>query len=207
MERMRIVSLISAGTEMLFALGLGDDVVGVSHECDWPAQCARLPRVTKSNVDGSAASDEIDRQVRDRLAAGKSPYEIDGEVLARLAPDLIVTQSQCNVCAVAYEDVQQPVRADARLAHARVVSLNPQSIWEVFDDMLRVGEGAGVAQRAQDVVRALRERIERLGRRGAEIPACARPRVAMIEWTDPLMFAGNWVPEMVEMAGGQLRTS
>ncbi len=161
-ENMRIVSLISAGTEMLFALGFGEQLVAVSHECDWPAECAKLPRVTKSNVDGAAASGDIDRQVRKRLAARKALYEIDGEMLARLAPYLIVTQSQCDVCAVAYEDVQQVVRNDTRLKQTRIISLNPQSIWEVFDDMMRIGEAVGRREESRKVVEDLMERVGRI---------------------------------------------
>ncbi len=196
---MRVASLISAGTEMLFALGLGKQVVAVSHECDWPPECRDLPRANWSNVDSLAASGEIDRQVRSLISSGGLLYEIDRELLASLQPDLIVTQAQCDVCAVPYADVVQTVQRDPRLHATQVIALNPCSIGEVLDDILRIGTAAGVSQRAEKVVTELRARIEQV--------RCANRsnilvRTAIIEWTDPLMLAGNWVPEMVEIAGG-----
>ncbi len=197
---MRIVSLMSAGTEMLFALGLGDQVVAVSHECDWPPECRGLPRASRSNVNSLAASGEIDRAVRSLLSAGAALYEIDSELLASLKPDLIVTQAQCDVCAVPYSDVMQMVERDQRLQGTDVIALNPCSMSDVLDDLLRIGAAAGVMDQATQVVAALRGRIEQVQTKTLGLE---RPRTAIIEWTDPLMLAGNWVPEMVELAGGR----
>lgn len=200
---MRIVSLISAGTEMLFALRLGEQVVAVSHECDWPPECRGLPRASRSNVNSLAASGEIDRQVRSLLSAGKRLYEIDRDLLAGLQGDLIVTQAQCDVCAVPYSEVLQAVRGDLRLRGTEVIALNPNSLAEVLDDLLRIGRAAGVPDRADLVVAELHERIEKVRNSTAAIPPADRPRTAIVEWTDPLMLAGNWAPEMVELAGGK----
>jgi iron complex transport system substrate-binding protein len=200
---MRIVSLISAGTEMLFALGLGEQVVAVSHECDWPPECRGLPRASRSNVDSTAASGEIDRQVRSLLTAGELLYEIDRELLASLQPDLIVTQAQCDVCAVPYSDVLQAVERAPQLRDAQVIALNRCSLSDVLNDLLRIGRMTGVTDHAEEVVAGLRGRIDRVRSATSAIPKVDRPRTAIIEWTDPLMLAGNWVPEMVELAGGQ----
>ncbi len=197
---MRIVSLISAGTEMLFALGLGEQVVAVSHECDWPPGCRKLPRASRSNVNSSATSGDIDREVRSLLSAGDALYEIDSELLASLRPDLIVTQAQCDVCAVPFADVIQCVRDDRRIANTQVIALNPNSIGGMLDEMLQIGATAGVAKCAEEVVAGLRERVEHVRRANQ---SSTPVRTAIIEWTDPLMLAGNWVPEMIEIAGGQ----
>lgn len=200
---MLIASLISAATEMLYALGLGEQVVAVSHECDWPIECQSLPRVTRSNIDGSAAGGAIDVQVRQLLADGKPLYEVDAEQLAELAPDLIITQVQCDVCAVRYADVLAAVQGEPRLQKTQVISLNPQSLADVFADMLRIGDAVGITVQSQNVVAALQDRVEQIRRATADIPMSQRPRVAIIEWTDPLMLAGNWVPELIEFAGGR----
>ena len=202
MAKLRIASLISAGTEMLFALGVGEQVVAVSHECDWPPECSGLPRVTRSNVDSAAGSGEIDRQVRELLTAGHTLYEIDLVRLEELRPDLIVTQAQCDVCAVRYDDVLAAVRGSPKLNRTTVLALNPQSLGDVLDDILRVGTAAGVSDAANKVVGDLRRRIKRVQAKSDGIPHADRPRVAIIEWTEPLMLSGNWVPELIELAGG-----
>jgi iron complex transport system substrate-binding protein len=199
---MRIASLISAGTEMLYALGLGPQVVAVSHECDWPEECRRLPRVTRSNVNSHAPSGAIDLEVRELLSRGQPLYEIDVEGLTELRPDLIVTQAQCDVCAVRYADVLAAVKSEPQLTGTRVISLNPQSLEDVFDDMLRIAAAADAAVQGEQVVKDLRRPVKRVRDASDKIPASDRPRVAMIEWTDPLMLAGNWVPQLVEIAGG-----
>ena len=131
----RIASLLSAATEMLFTLGLGDRVVAVSHECDWPAEANRLPRVTISHIAAAASSAAIDTQVRELSSAGKPLYGLDVELLGRLEPDLIVTQQQCDVCAVSYSDVLAAVAADPRLAGCRIIALNPQGLGDVLTDL------------------------------------------------------------------------
>ena len=200
---MRIASLLSAATEMLFALGLGDSVVAVSHECDWPPEANRLPRVTMSHIAANASSAAIDTQVRELASAGKPLYGLDVELLGRLAPDLIVTQEQCDVCAVSYADVLTAVADDPRLAGCRIVALNPQGLGDVLADLRRVGEAAGVPAAAEDCIAALESRIEAVRSRTAALAEAERPRFVCVEWTEPLMLAANWVPEIVELAGGR----
>jgi iron complex transport system substrate-binding protein len=200
---MRIVSLVSAATEMLFALGLHDQVVGVSHECDWPPPCCGLPRVTQSRVNSSAASGAIDAEVKALLATGEALYEVDVEQLTRLQPDLIVTQSQCDVCAVKYEDVVCAVRQTPQLTTARVLALNPRSLVEVFDGLRQIGEAIEIIDRANGEIAKLQERVNRVRSTTNRISPAQRPRVAVIEWLEPLMLAGNWVPELVQIAGGR----
>jgi iron complex transport system substrate-binding protein len=199
---MRIASLISAGTEMLFAMGVGDQIVAVSHECDWPLECLHLPRATRSNVNSTAESGEIDQQVHALLEVGKPLYEIDASLLSELQPDLIVTQAQCDVCAVRYSDVLDVVQNNSRLRTTQVFSLNPQSLQDVLNDILRLGNQTKVIPQATQVFADLQQRIQQVRCATSAIASEKRPRVAMIEWTDPLMLAGNWVPELVELAGG-----
>jgi iron complex transport system substrate-binding protein len=200
---MRIVSLISAATEMLYVLGLWDQVVGVSHECDWPTECWQLPRVTRSRVNSSASSAAIDAEVKQLMSAGEALYEIDVEKLSELRPDLILTQAQCDVCAVKYDVVVSTVRQTPQLAGAQVVALNPRSLSEVFGDMRRIGAAAGIADAAHHVAEKLMQRVARIRSATALIDAADRPRVAIIEWLEPIMLAGNWVPELVKIAGGK----
>ncbi|MEX2172881.1 MAG: cobalamin-binding protein [Pirellulaceae bacterium] len=199
---MRIVSLISSATEILFALGLGGQVVAVSHECDFPAAANRLPRATRSRIDSSRPSGEIDDQVKSLSLAGGPLYEIDGELLAGLAPDLIVTQSQCDVCAVRYADVLDLVQTVPSLRAARVLALNPQSLEEVLTDVCRVAQAAGAASLGDRLASALRARIEAVASQTARLSEAERPSVVCIEWTEPLMAAGNWTPRLIELAGG-----
>src|SRR5439155_12287246 len=152
---MRIASLLSAATETLFALGLGDQVVAISHECDYPPAALHLPRVTQSLVDSSRSSGEIDQQVKERLAAGDALYEIDRGLLRDVAPDLIVTQAQCDVCAVRYQDVIDCVRAEPALSETKVLALNPPSLADILVDVQRIGDAAGVSDRAKVYIRSL----------------------------------------------------
>jgi iron complex transport system substrate-binding protein len=147
---MRIASLISAGTEMLYALGLGEQMVAVSHDCDWPADCNRLPRVTRTSVNATADSAEIDQQVRALMQTGKPLYKIDTQQLVELQPDLIVTQAQCEVCAVSYHDVVYAVQNEPRLHAAQVFTLNPQSLANVFDDLASLNEDRPPAHHVDD---------------------------------------------------------
>jgi len=199
----RIASLISSGTEMLYGLGLGGNVVAVSHECDHPPEVASKPRVTYSNVDSQAASGQIDDQVQRLSAAGDALYEIDRRKLRDLRPDVIVTQAQCDVCAVRYQDVMEFVQQEPALARTRVISLNPQSLEDVFGDILRLGHALDVPERAEVFVRESRERIHAIRRRTAAITHENRPRVICIEWIEPLMLAANWTPELIDIAGGR----
>ena len=200
----RIASLLPASTEIVAALGAGDCLVGRSHECDWPAGVADLPALTIPKLDPALPSGEIDQQVND--AGGGPLFELDVDLLARLAPDLILTQAACRVCAV---DAEAVVAAAARISlpdgkTPQVLTLSPQSLDDLFHDMLRVGEAIGRRTVAEAVVAGLRDRCETVRTTAAAAVQAAgrKPRVAIIEWLDPPMAAGNWVPEMVELAGG-----
>ncbi len=199
----RIASLLAGATEVLFGLGLGSRVVAVSHECDWPPEVAHLPRVTWSRVDGEQPSGAIDEQVRASYSSGDSLYEIDGPALARLAPELIVTQAQCDVCAVRYEDVVRLVANEPSLAAARVVALNPATLDDILADVERVGRAAGAVDSANRYVAELRQRIAHIADATAPINEDDRPRVAVIEWIEPLMLASNWTPGLIDLAGGR----
>jgi iron complex transport system substrate-binding protein len=198
----RIVSLLSSATEILFGIGAGADVVAISHECDYPPKATKLPRATRSLIDSSKPSQDIDDQVKRRLESGEALYELDRHLIRELAPELIVTQAQCDVCAVKYQDVLDFVAAEPALAKPKVLALNPQHLADIFDDVLRVGEAAGRRQAAQQFNYGLLSRqMQVVGKvRGAAHP---QPRVAILEWTEPLMGAGNWTPELVQAAGGQ----
>lgn len=200
---MRIASLIPAATEILFGLGAGDDVCAVSHECDWPPNAAELPRATYSNVDSSRPGGEIDQRVKTLLARGEPLYGLDEALLASLAPDVIVTQAQCDVCAVRYQDVCSLAQRYPALGAARVIALGPASWDDVLADIARVGGAIDRTASASRWIAELRRRVECVRSRTAEIPHDARPRVVCLEWLEPLMAAGNWMPELVEWAGGR----
>ena len=202
---MRIVSLISSGTEILFALGLGPQVLAVSHECDFPRAAQKLPRLTRSLIDSSCASSQIDAEVRRRQGAGKSLYEIDAELLCRLEPELIVTQAQCDVCAVRLADVVELVESRSELAGSQIVALNPQSLGDVLADIGRVGAAAGVQSAADALVTRLRARVAAVEQATSSLVEISRPTVVCIEWVQPLMTAGNWTPELIGLAGGLSR--
>lgn len=194
---MRIASLVPSATEMLFALGLGESVVAVTHECDHPTEAATRTRLTRSVIPEGLGPGEIDAAVREVTAQGRALYELDEEALAALDVDLIVTQALCAVCAVSYEDVRAvagrlPTRAD-------VISLDPETLGEVFGDIGTLGAAAG----AEDEARALRAGLERRLETVREaVAGTERPRVAALEWLDPPFAGGHWVPEMIELAGG-----
>ncbi len=194
----RVVSLLPSATEILFAIGAGDRVVGVTHECDYPEAASALPKVTSSLLptEGVAPGD-IDRHIHAARHAGSSIYRLDEAELARLEPDLIITQELCDVCAVAYSEVRRAVR---RLAgDVPVLSLEPRSVEEVCLAIEEVGTFTGCVDAAARIAGAIRERIAELGTLPRVEPP---PRVVCIEWTDPLMVGGHWVPEMVRVTGG-----
>ena len=194
---MRIASLVPSATELVHALGLGDRLVAVTHECDHPAAVERLPRLTRSVIGAGLEPAAIDAAVRARTEAGEALYELDEELLASLDADLIVTQQLCAVCAVAYEDV---AAVASRLGSRPVVlSLDPTTLGEVLGDAVRLADAAGTPERGPALRDELRARIERVR---AAVEGAARPRVAALEWLDPPYAAGHWLPEMIDAAGG-----
>jgi iron complex transport system substrate-binding protein len=194
----RIVSLVPSATEMLFALGLGDDVIAVTHECDYPAATQELPRVTRDVLPGGLSAREIDAAVRERTLHGDSIYELDAELLHGLQPDLIVTQSLCSVCAVSYEQVL--ALAEEIDSHPRVLPLDPHTLGEVLGDFRTIAEATGRRDAAVELVRAASTRIDRIR---VSVRGARRPRVAALEWLDPPFAAGHWTPQLIEYAGGE----
>jgi len=203
MKPQRIASLLASATEILYGLGVGDRVVAVSHECDFPAEANDKPRVTRTNVAHRASSSEIDREVRESTASGRALYEVDFPRLAELAPDLIVTQAQCDVCAVRYQDVLDAVDQWESLRGTEIVPLNPMTIADIFADIRRVGQATERQGEAEIYVNALLERVESVRQVGQAIPDADRPRAACLEWIDPPMLAANWTPGLIELAGGR----
>lgn len=195
----RIVSLIASSTEIVCALGCEDWLVGRSHECDYPTSVRDLPVCTEPLIDPTASSGEIDRQVKQALREALSVYRVYEDLLARLQPDVIITQSQCEVCAVSLKDVEQALCTWV-VSRPRLVSLEPNALADVWTDITAVAAALGIPEAGARLVTALQSRIDAVARRAQTIPE--RPTVACIEWVDPLMAAGNWVPELVELAGG-----
>jgi iron complex transport system substrate-binding protein len=194
---MRIVSLLASSTEIVCALGLGDRLVGRSHECDFPEWVGRLPVCTSPKFAVTGSSADIDQRVKETLQSDTSIYAVDAAVLDDLRPDVIVTQAQCEVCAVSLRDVEAAV--GRMRTRPKVVSLNPNSLADVWKDILAVAAACGVADRGEELIADLHRRMDAVAEQAAGLP---RPTVACIEWIDPLMAAGNWVPELVELAGG-----
>ena len=195
---MRIVSLVPHATELLFALGLGDDVVAVTHECDFPEDARSLPHITRDVLGPGLDAAAIDAAVRERTERGEAIYELDEDALHDLEPDLIVTQELCPVCAVGYDDVRRV--AESIPTHPRVLALDPHTLGESFADVRTVAQATGARDAALELVARQRARVDavRVAVRGAEpVP------VAAIEWLDPVFVAGHWTPQIVELAGGR----
>ncbi len=203
MKPQRIATLLASATEIVYGLGLGEKVVAVSHECDFPPDVASKPRVTYTHIAVNAPSVEIDRQVTQRVAAGEPIYKVDAETLAALRPDLIVTQAQCEVCAVSHDDVLCAVQGHDALKDTVVVALNATTLDEIFEDIILVGDAAACPAEAEAYVTGLRKRVEAVRGKATSAAAAHRPRVACIEWIEPVMVAANWMPELIELAGGQ----
>ena len=196
---MRLVSLLPSATEIVYALGLGPDLVGVTFECDEPPAARMEKTVVVGGRDTSGMSPgDIDRYVSARLAAGEDLYTLHAEALAALRPDLILTQDLCRVCAIPSGDVDAAL--DYLGCQADVLSLDPHTLAEVLDSILAVGQRAGVPDRAAGLVTALRSRLDQVA---AGVDGLPRPRVAVIEWTDPPFTAGHWIPDLVSAAGGE----
>jgi iron complex transport system substrate-binding protein len=194
----RIVSLVPSATEMLFALGLGGDVIAVTHECDYPEAAQELPKVTRDVLPAGLSAAQIDAAVKERTLCGQSIYELDAELLRDLRPELIVTQALCSVCAVSYDDVR--ALAEEIDPRPRVVSLDPRTVGEVLGDARTLAEATDRRDAALELVAEAAGRIDRvrLAVRGAR-----RPRVVALEWLDPPYVAGHWTPQLIDYAGGE----
>ena len=197
---MRIVSLLPAATEILYAVGAGDSVVGVTHECDFPAEAAKKPALIRPRVDPSALPAELDRQVRELVGRRENIYALDSELLLRLEPELIVTQDLCDVCAVSADDLAATVSRFPVGGAPRLLSFTPRNLKEVWQGVREIAEAAGQDSEGQALVEWLR--LEVAAVRHAVAEAAVRPRVLCLEWFDPPYVAGHWVPEMVWIAGG-----
>ena len=195
---MRIVSLVPHATELLFALGLGEQVVGVTHECDYPPEAAERQPVTRDVLEPGLSPAAIDRAVRERTERGESIYELDEEIVREMEPDLIVTQALCHVCAVSVDEVQ--ALAQTLPGPPRVISLDPRTYGETLGDVRTIAQATDSRDAALDLIArtARRADVVRLALR--DVP---RPRVAALEWLDPVFIAGHWTPQLIEMAGGE----
>jgi iron complex transport system substrate-binding protein len=195
----RIVSLLPSATEIVCALGFERDLVGRSHECDFPPSVEHLPALTEPKFRPKGTSAEIDRDVKKIVGDALAVYRVDTGKLRELKPDFIVTQSQCEVCAVSEADVEAAV-GEWLGTKPKIVSLAPDALADLFADMQRVADALGAHQRGVELVARLKNRMETITARAKT--AASRPKLATIEWLDPLMAAGNWMPELIEMAGG-----
>ena len=195
---MRIVSLVPSATELLFALGLDDEVIAVTHECDYPLEALERPRVTSDVLEPGLSAGEIDAAVRERTAAGRAIYTLDAEHLEELEPDLIVTQAVCHVCAVSYEDVVAVAeRIDSR---PRVISLGPSTLGEVLENVRTL---AAATDRQEHGAALLEELAARVDAVREAVAGAQRPRVAALEWLEPVYVAGHWTPQLIDYAGGE----
>jgi iron complex transport system substrate-binding protein len=194
---MRIVSLVPSATEMIYALGLGPDLVAVTHECDYPADAGKLPKVTRDVLPTGLSAAEIDAAVKERTLAGQSIYELDEDALSELAPDLIVTQALCSVCAVSYDDVR--AIADELDSQPMVVSLDPHTVGEVLGDARTLAQATDRKDAAAELIARAAARIDRIRVATRNV---RRPRVVALEWLDPPFVAGHWTPQLISFAGG-----
>ncbi len=195
----RVVTLLASGTEIVYALDCGDRLVGRSHECDFPPPVNGLPMVTRPRLDTDAPSRQIDHDVRSLLSQALSVYVVDHEKLAALAPDLLITQVQCEVCAVSLKDVEEAVRRGLP-SNPRILSMKPDVLADLFADMRAIASALEVPERGVQLVTRLRARMRGISERAK---GRTRPRVACIEWIEPLMIAGNWTPELLHLAGAE----
>jgi iron complex transport system substrate-binding protein len=197
----RIVTLLPSATEIVCALGFETELVGRSHECDYPPAVARLPALTGPKFDAEGTSAEVDQRVKTILANALSVYRVDADLLRKLNPDVIVTQSQCEVCAVNLRDVEEAAGTWLDGPPPRIISLAPYSLADVLSDIERVGAELGEHERAKTFVACLRQRMREIEQQA--LMAARHPTVGCIEWLEPLMAAANWMPEIVRLAGGE----
>lgn len=197
--KQRVLSLLSSTTEIIYALGCGDRLVGRSHECDYPEEVSELPICTipKFNVDGT--SREVDDEVKSLVQSALSIYYINEKLLKELKPDIIFTQSQCEVCAVSVSDVENALKNITGLS-SRVISVEPNSVEDIFNDILTIAEILNVRKKGKELVELIKAKIDSTEK---IVYQKSSPSVAAIEWIDPLMAAGNWVPQLIRVAGGK----
>ena len=197
--KQRVLSLLSSTTEIIYALGCGDRLVGRSHECDYPEEVSELPICTipKFNVDGT--SREVDDEVKSLVQSALSIYYINEKLLKELKPDIIFTQSQCEVCAVSVSDVENALKNITGLS-SRVISVEPNSVEDIFNDILTIAEILNVRKKGKELVESIKAKIDSTEK---IVYQKSSPSVAAIEWIDPLMAAGNWVPQLIKVAGGK----
>ena len=196
---MKVLSLIASSTEIVYALGCGDNLVGRSHECDFPEKVKSLPHCTQPRFEVEGSSKEIDDRVKATLQSALSVYEVDEVMLADLDPDIIITQSQCEVCAVSLDDVESAVESLSG-KKPKIISLQPNSLADIWNDIKLVSRGLDVEDRGLQLIKTMKDKIQKLNQSVKDLPI---QTVACIEWIDPLMAAGNWVPTLVELAGGE----
>jgi iron complex transport system substrate-binding protein len=194
----RIVSLVPHATELLFALGLGDEVVGVTHECDYPPAAQQLPQITRDVLPSGLTAAEIDAAVRERTLAGEAIYELDRQALAALEPDLIVTQALCPVCAVSYDEVAEV--AKTLPSSPRVIALDPKTLGETLGDVRTIAQATDRRDAGVDLIQSIAARVDRVK---LAVRGQPQPRVAALEWLDPVFIAGHWTPQLIELAGGE----
>lgn len=195
---MRICSLLPSATEVLFALGLGDSVAGVTHECDFPPEAATKPALIRPRVDPNAQSGDLDRSVRELMSRGESLYAVHDDLLREMAPDLIITQDLCHVCAASPDDLASALAKMPKTP--RILTLQPHTLSDVWNDIRRIGEATGKFREADEFGKLQESKVAAV--RAKVRNARTQPRVACIEWLDPVYVGGHWVPEMVEAAGG-----
>jgi iron complex transport system substrate-binding protein len=196
---MKIVSLLPSATEIVCALGLEDSLVGRSHECDYPQSVQQLPVCSEANFPDNFSSVAIDVKVKEILADALSVYTVNREQIKQLTPDVVITQAQCEVCAVSLKDVEAALE-NYLDKQATIVSLQPDSLYDIFKDIITVAETLNVAERGNAYVEELQERVDIIRHKLKYIES--KPTVACIEWLEPLMVSGNWIPELVNIAGG-----
>lgn len=196
---MRIISLLPSATEIVFYLGLESHLVGRSHECDYPTSVKSLPICTSPKFNPDVSSQEIDQSVSALIQKGLSVYQVDGEQLEKLRPDFLITQSQCELCAVSLKDVEAAV-CQLISSQPTIINLEPLGYHDIFQDILRAGETLGVTQAAQDLANQMQQKMDAIAQKTQDLP---RKTVACIEWIEPLMYAANWTPTLIHKAGGQ----
>ncbi|MFM8314286.1 MAG: ABC transporter substrate-binding protein, partial [Deltaproteobacteria bacterium] len=200
-ENLRIVSLLPSATEILCRLGLEKNLVGISHECDYPESLKGLPKLTRPQLDPAQRGSHIHESLQKLIQQSLSIYEVDTDLLQKLAPDVIVTQDQCHVCAVSKEDLEKAV-CNLTNFNTQICTLSPHCLDDIHRDFLKVGQATHREQEAKDLITEFWIQLNRINAKvGTDLPG--RPKVLCVEWLEPLMVAGGWIPEIVKLAGGE----